>query len=459
MLMVMLAAACMLGCPPAEDDDDVADDVEGDQAGECSDEADNDQDGLFDCDDPDCAGSPACDGDDDTADDDDDVTDDDDDVTDDDDDVTDDDDDDVTDDDDDTADDDDTGDDDDTSAVDADNDGYTDAIDCDDSDPDVNPGADEVPYDGVDQDCDGADLTDVDGDGFDGGDTGADCDDGDASVNPDGTEIENGVDDDCDGQVDNPTPPCGNPETEGNDSYLNADSISMNDEVCGLMDAPGDVDWFSLAVTSWIQVDIDIDAADDGSDLDSLLQIWDDDGATLLIESTDDGYGGDDAVASVIFPDSGTFYVSVTDEAAQAGFDYFYTLTTTSSSPCTNTEIESNDTMDLADTLYAWGTHCGESTGCDPIIYCDQDYWSFYVYAGETWTFDIDALDVGSLLAAELRLFDTDQATELATSEYMPLLIDPAITYTFATAGTYYVEVSADWYLVNDIGPYLLEVY
>ncbi|TNE88506.1 MAG: hypothetical protein EP330_14125 [Deltaproteobacteria bacterium] len=33
---------------------------EGDAAGECTDDADNDQDGLFDCDDPDCAGAAAC---------------------------------------------------------------------------------------------------------------------------------------------------------------------------------------------------------------------------------------------------------------------------------------------------------------------------------------------------------------------------------------------------------------
>ena len=32
---------------------------EGDDAGECNDGADNDRDGLFDCDDPDCAGSPS----------------------------------------------------------------------------------------------------------------------------------------------------------------------------------------------------------------------------------------------------------------------------------------------------------------------------------------------------------------------------------------------------------------
>ena len=37
-----------------------ADDYEGDSAGECSDDADNDRDGLFDCEDPDCSGSEAC---------------------------------------------------------------------------------------------------------------------------------------------------------------------------------------------------------------------------------------------------------------------------------------------------------------------------------------------------------------------------------------------------------------
>ena len=50
-------------------------DVEGDDPGECSDGADNDRDLMFDCDDPDCAASPACDG---VVDDDDDNLDDDD---------------------------------------------------------------------------------------------------------------------------------------------------------------------------------------------------------------------------------------------------------------------------------------------------------------------------------------------------------------------------------------------
>jgi hypothetical protein len=35
-------------------------DIEGDATGECEDGADNDRDGLFDCDDPDCSGAPSC---------------------------------------------------------------------------------------------------------------------------------------------------------------------------------------------------------------------------------------------------------------------------------------------------------------------------------------------------------------------------------------------------------------
>jgi hypothetical protein len=105
--------------------------------------------------------------------------------------------------------------------------GYlADSSDCNDSDSAVNPGATEL-CDGVDNDCDGtideddaADAStwyaDSDGDGF--GDSATtdiacdepsgyadnadDCDDLDGDVNPDAAELCNGVDDDCDGTID-----------------------------------------------------------------------------------------------------------------------------------------------------------------------------------------------------------------------------------------------------------------
>ena len=75
--------------------------------------------------------------------------------------------------------------------------------DCDDADPTALPGAEERWYDGVDSACDGGDDFDQDGDGHaittGGGD---DCDDTDPARSPEATELCNGVDDDCDAEVD-----------------------------------------------------------------------------------------------------------------------------------------------------------------------------------------------------------------------------------------------------------------
>lgn len=76
--------------------------------------------------------------------------------------------------------------------------------DCNDADVNVRPGAVEVPYDGIDQDCSGFDLTDVDGDGFEGERVnGSDCDDEDPLINPAAEELKgNGIDDNCDELID-----------------------------------------------------------------------------------------------------------------------------------------------------------------------------------------------------------------------------------------------------------------
>jgi hypothetical protein len=110
-----------------------------------------------------------------------------------------------------------------SAAVDADGDGFDTADDCDDGDASVNPEAEEA-CNGVDDDCDGdidegVALTfyvDADGDGF--GDPaalveacdlpdgavldGTDCDDTDPEIYPDAPERCDGVDQDCDGEID-----------------------------------------------------------------------------------------------------------------------------------------------------------------------------------------------------------------------------------------------------------------
>ena len=106
---------------------------------------------------------------------------------------------------------------------DADGDGFTQTEDCNDSDSVIFPGAEEI-CDGVDNDCDGSideDVTttyyqDIDGDGFGDVNTtqascqvsdgwvfnGTDCDDTESSVYPGASERCDGVDNDCDGEID-----------------------------------------------------------------------------------------------------------------------------------------------------------------------------------------------------------------------------------------------------------------
>ncbi len=64
-LGILWAGLCLVGCIKKSEVDDTggAGDggrVEGQHAGDCSDAADNDLDGLFDCDDDGCSGSPDC---------------------------------------------------------------------------------------------------------------------------------------------------------------------------------------------------------------------------------------------------------------------------------------------------------------------------------------------------------------------------------------------------------------
>lgn len=95
----------------------------------------------------------------------------------------------------------------DPTTLDQDGDGYTQATgDCNDTNAAVNPGVFDVPNNGIDENCDGIDsvdttLLDNDGDGVT--PAAGDCDDTDGNINPSAVEIcTDAIDNNCNGLVD-----------------------------------------------------------------------------------------------------------------------------------------------------------------------------------------------------------------------------------------------------------------
>jgi len=158
-------------------------------------------------------------------------------------------------------------------ATDSDGDGWADSMDCEPLDDMVHPGATES-ADGLDNNCDGStdegtaaadddgdgycEGLDMDGDGVDDcsdGSAPGDCDDNDTSTNSQAVEMANGVDDDCDGAVDEDTIYSdddgdgysefgGDCDDEDPSSYPGADDLPDDniDQDCDGVDTTADVD-------------------------------------------------------------------------------------------------------------------------------------------------------------------------------------------------------------------------
>jgi hypothetical protein len=212
---------------------------------------------------------------------------------------------------------------DDTGLVDADGDGYGVDDDCDDEDPAAYPGAEEV-CDGADNDCDGeideegsfAWYPDADSDGY-GGDDGAvtaceapegylandgDCDDADPAVNPDAVEACNGVDDDCDGVIDEDPPDVWYADTDA-DGYGDLGSTTKAcGQPSGYVADSSDCDDADPAVNPAATelcngVDDDCDGSTDEDDAD--------DASAWYADSDSDGYGDASSVAASCAQPSG----------------------------------------------------------------------------------------------------------------------------------------------------------
>jgi hypothetical protein len=244
-----------------------------------------------------------------------------------------------------------------------------------------------------------------------------------------------------------PHSPSRGQETEPNNTFHEANLINFGDTIRGTIERAGDLDYYRFDAGLGTKVTIDIDAAVEGSTLDSFLSIWDPEGQRLRYDDDDD-YTNDSRIHNYALPRDGTYYILVqSNRSSEGGANFFYSLrleppgvplAPTATPVVFSEEGEPNDVFGQANPINFGDTVKGviDKAG-------DLDYYRFDGLAGTRVTLDVNAVVEGSTLDSHLSVWDPE-GQRLRYDDDDDYTNDSRIhNYALPRDGTYYILVQS----------------
>jgi subtilisin-like proprotein convertase family protein len=379
-----------------------------------------------------------------------------------------------------------------TNDRDADGDGFDAQVvggnDCNDDLASANPNAQEVPYNGVDDDCNASTPdNDLDGDGFT---RDNDCNDDDANVNPDiienastncsdgvdnncvGGDIQcdagavdsdgdgtpddqdcepnnadvpgpieianNGIDDDCDGEVDNACIDDAFDDSNYNDGPANASAM---DDYNGryeslLVLCPNDTDWYQIRLEAGDGLEVDVRFEDALGDIDVRLYRRNNGALTeagLTVVDSSTSTNDNEVVYTARANVGDTYFIKVYQFGAnpqRVNYDMMINVFEGCQDDAVGLSGEHNDTLSEANNLPGFGEN---RQICD----YDEDWYSFNLNRSQN--IRIDTMFQNQSGDLDVELYNADTQTRVEASRFF--FNNEVINIENLAAGNYALKV------------------
>jgi hypothetical protein len=232
------------------------------------------------------------------------------------------------------------------------------------------------------------------------------------------------------------------PLADAGDTTSSAQGLSLTpsspQQVPGIIDVGADSDLYQLALAEGDTLEVKIDAASLGS-LDSYVRVFDAAG-NQLASNDNESPGSTDSHLNFVAPSAGTYFVGV---SANDNTAYDPTISNTGSGADTGDYLATlllikpdgdNTTAAAHSIAFVRGMLTSESGTIANGL--DVDFYGLNLVAGDTLHIDNAGANI-----QRLRLFNA-AGQQVATNDNGTLL-DSGLTFTAATAGKYFVGVSA----------------